>query len=487
MRRPVEADNCDGHEPVAWMRAGADARMAQPSYEQLREENEQLRRRIAQLQEEMDRLKALVEEAQRKAKRQAAPFSKGQPKANPKKPGRRKGKAYGRRGHRPAPKPDQIDEVYEVEFPSACPHCTGTVEHTRVDQQYQVEIPRRPIHRQFNVHIGHCTDCGCRVQGRHPLQTSDALGAAAVQLGSELQAGIVDLNKTAGLSHGKIQQSLANLFGIDVSRSTVCRVMLRVSGRVEPLYDKIVATLPAQAAVSPDETGWRIGGHRAWLHTFATPILTSYTIARSRGGEVAEAMLGLTYTGTLIHDGWAAYDRFLNAEHQQCLAHLLKRCNDLSETATAGAVRFPRQVKAILQQGLDVRDRYHAGQISDHGLAVARGHLESRLDQLLVWPKTNPANDRFARHLARHQDEIFTFLHDPTIDATNWRGEQAIRPAVVNRKVWGGNRTDAGAKAQSTLMTVLRTCTQQGRNVISFLGAWIRGEWVGLDGIPAGP
>jgi transposase len=45
--------------------------------------------------------------------------------------------------------------------------------------------------------------------------------------------------------------------------------------------------------------------------------------------------------------------------------------------------------------------------------------------------------------------------------ATNYRAEQALRPAVVNRKVWGGNRTEAGAQAQGVILSVLRTCKQQ--------------------------
>jgi hypothetical protein len=36
------------------------------------------------------------------------------------------------------------------------------------------------------------------------LQTSDALGAAAAQLGPDAQAAIVELNKQGGLSHGKV-------------------------------------------------------------------------------------------------------------------------------------------------------------------------------------------------------------------------------------------------------------------------------------------
>jgi hypothetical protein len=36
-------------------------------------------------------------------------------------------------------------------------------------------------------------------------------------------------------------------------------------------------------------------------------------------------------------------------------------------------------------------------------------------------------------------------LYCPGLEATNWRAEQAIRPIVVARKVWGRNRTPCGA------------------------------------------
>ncbi|MCP4787233.1 MAG: transposase [Fuerstiella sp.] len=49
--------------------------------------------------------------------------------------------------------------------------------------------------------------------------------------------------------------------------------------------------------------------------------------------------------------------------------------------------------------------------------------------------KSHAANERLARHLENHLDDLFTFLRDPAVDATNWRAGHAIRPAVVNRKV----------------------------------------------------
>jgi hypothetical protein len=91
-------------------------------------------------------------------------------------------------------------------------------------------------------------------------------------------------------------------------------------------------------------------------------------------------------------------------------------------------------------------------------LAVARGRLENRLSDLIFPPKLNAANERLAQHVWKHSDDLFTFLREPGLDATNWRAELASRFGVILRKVWGGSRTWTGARAQSLLMSAWRTC-----------------------------
>jgi transposase len=57
-----------------------------------------------------------------------------------------------------------------------------------VSTQHQEELPvPRAVVRTFRVHVGRCQGCARRVQGRHPLQTSDALGGAAAQLWHQRQ------------------------------------------------------------------------------------------------------------------------------------------------------------------------------------------------------------------------------------------------------------------------------------------------------------
>lgn len=436
--------------------AGRDRRIAE------------LERRNAELESRLAALEALVEQLRRGGKRQAAPFAKGPPKADPKPPGRKAGDGYGTKARRAVP--PRVDETHEAPLPAACPACGSTdVRHTHTARQYQAEIPRTVIYRRFDVRVGRCRSCGKRLQGRHALQTSDALGACASQLGPDAQAAAVHLNKVAGLSHGKVGAFFESLFGIDLSRGGSCHAVLRAGRKARGNYDAIVAHVRRSERVVADETGWRVGGLGAWLHAFATPGAVAYHVDRRRGFEASAAVLGEGYDGTLVHDGWAPYLRFRRARHQACLAHLLRRCGELLEAATRGAVNFPRRVKALLQEGLAVRDARDAGRLSARRAAAGADDLDARMHALLLPVKTHPPNERFAAHLWNNRRHLFTFLRHRAVDATNWRAEQAIRPAVVNRKVWGGNRTDAGASAQSVLTSVLRTATLRGTDSMRFL------------------
>ena len=76
-----------------------------------------LQRRPRDLQAENERLRRQLDEATRAGQRQAAPFAKGQPTDQPKKPGRKPGKDYGTKAHRRPPAP--IDEVHEAPLPAS--------------------------------------------------------------------------------------------------------------------------------------------------------------------------------------------------------------------------------------------------------------------------------------------------------------------------------------------------------------------------------
>jgi len=454
--------------------------------DELRRENARLRRELerekaerartererARLERENTRLKDDLEAARRAGARQAAPFSKGAPQPRPRRPGRKPGRAYGRRGHRQVP--TVVHERHEVPLPPTCADCGGAVRETHVAAQYQEDLPPvAPVVRRFDIHVGQCQGCDRRVQGRHPLQTSDALGAAAVQLGPHAIALAVSLNKQFGLSFGKIATVFRTRFALHVTPSALVRALHRAAAQSEPTYAALCETVRTSPVVVPDETGWKVRGLLHWLWAFATATTTVYRIRRGRGFRDAASVLGADFGGGLGRDGWAPYRQFTEAFHQTCVGHLLRRCRTLQQDHPRA--RFPARIARILQHALAVRDRRAAGTMSAHGVDVARGHLFQQMLGVLDDPGTIPEMQRFARHLTVELSALFSFLVDPDLDATNWRAEQALRPAVITRKVCGGgNRSRRGADTQQVLASVLRTAHQRGLDVSDVLTTLLR-------------
>ena len=452
----------------------AELRELRAALDLLRQDNERLQRENERLQRELAEARQQLEQARRQSKRQAAPFSKGPPKAEPERPGRKSGDAHGRHGHRPPPEPGEVDEVHEAPLPDACPGCGDEVEETGTAAQFQTEIPRKPLIRRFNVHLGRCLGCGKCLQGRHPLQTSDALGAAGSQLGPDAQAALVILNKDAGLSHGKAAAVMTALFGVPVTRGASAQIVLRAAGRLGPAHGEIIEEVKASRLIVPDETGWRVGGRSFWLHAWVGERATCYAVDPHRSADALERAIGLGWAGVLAHDGWASYGRFKSATHQQCVGHVLRRARGMLGDATGGAVRYPRELIALFTEAIHLRNRHLRGEVTAGELAAAKAGFDARLEKLAYPRRAVEGYDTLSGHLWNHLDEWFVFLEKPWVDATNWRAEQAIRPAVVNRKVWGGNRTEAGAKAQGVVTSVLRTCWQAGRSAIDFVSQTLR-------------
>jgi transposase len=180
----------------------------------------------SELAETNARLLALLDESRRGGKRQAAPFSKGDPAAEPKRPGRKKGLGYGKRAARPVP--EHPDRELDTPLPAGgCRHCGGEVTTDGFRDQFVCEVPTAtPQVTRFRVHVGRCQSCRRRVHGRHPEQHSDALGAAGVQLGPRALGIAHLLHYRYGLSFARAAAVLSEMFGLPVSRAAICRAWL---------------------------------------------------------------------------------------------------------------------------------------------------------------------------------------------------------------------------------------------------------------------
>src|SRR5450432_2626696 len=244
-----------------------------------------------------------------------------------------------------------------------------------------------------------------------------------------------------GLSHERVARSLQLGYGLTVSRSGICRALERLGNLAAPTYEQLTASLRHSPLNGLDDTGWRVGGRLQNLRVIGNELVTVYRIEPHRGFADAAAVLGADYNGFLVHDGARTWYGFLQAFHQTCLAHPIRRCRDLLKILTGTAREFPQAVLDLLLDSLDLRDRHQQGLVSEHGLAGGHGPRGGSAGPVVGNATVGCRQSAFSGHLQHERSHLFTFLYCPGMPATNNFIEAAIRPMVVARKTWGGNRT----------------------------------------------
>jgi len=438
----------------------------------------QLQQQVADLQRQLDELRRQLDQSQQAGKRQAAPFRRTHHVENPKKPGRPKGHPRAMRPL-PATEPDRI-----IPVPcSFCPDCQKPLINTVVHQQFQTDLPPVvPLVTRFDVHGGTCPCCRRYHQGRHPEMISDAIGAAANQLGPVVLTMAAELKHRLGVPYRKITDFFRTYFGLSISHATLVRAEQRLAAKAEPTFQLLQEALRACGVVHADETGWRIGRLNAWLWVFTSAKATIYAIRRSRGHEVPEEILGEDFDGILVVDGWSAYD-VLDCRKGRCNGHILRRCRDLLEQEPSEAdAALLRRLMAILRAGLALAKRYPELTAQEYERQW-RAWEDAFDGWLLVKTKrAGAAVQRLRKHLLGHHDEFMRHLLVPGVPGTNDAAERMIRPSVIVRKVGGCNKTLRGALVHAVLASLMVSVRQNGKRFLELaLALWRQTTLQALD------
>lgn len=438
---------------------------------QMASELELLRAQNASLQEQLEvknkrlvQLEVALQEAQRLAYRQAAPF-RGDPQKRalaPKRPGRARGHPGTCR-----PGPEQIDESLEIKLCS-CPQCGGThfKDQKAIEQLIEDLAPVRPHVTRLTTYHATCAQCGQSVRSQHPLQMSLATGAAGVHLGPRALALAADLNKAKGLSMRKTCAVLRDCLGLHLSPGGLSQALDRLAAKVKPQYDALATELRQAPVLHCDETSWWVAGPGWWLWVFTTQQLTFYVVAQSRGRDVLNDILGQDFRGVLVSDCLAIYDDTTALQHK-CYAHHHKAIRQAKDLHPQKGEGFLCEVAAMLRAAVAIQEQ--KAQLGPQTFGDLRQALQRKAVQLLDLPRGEPNEEAVRQRLYKQRDHLFTFLDHEGVEATNNLAERQLRPAVIARKISCGNKTPKGARTWQILTSLAATCTQRATSFIAAL------------------
>jgi transposase len=408
------------------------------------------------------RLEQRIEELERAAHRQGAPFriEEGKKKQEKKRPGSKEGH---KGSYRSLPK--SIDETIEVKLDS-CPNCGNKIEHLRAIEQYIEELPEiRPKVYKLITWAGKCSRCSKQVQSKHPLKCSEATGAAKVQTGPQAKAIAMRLQYEYGLSKRKSVDLLENLFGLSLSAGGLVYASHRMSKRCENEYNEMLADIRQSSHIHSDETSWYMGGPKSWLWVFTNERITFYKVADNRSRNIIEQVVGKDYPGVLISDCLSIYDDATAIQHK-CYAHHLKAIRQAIEQLPEDETTYLSMLSILLKAAMALKQAKSGMTLHQYN-ACCRA-LEQKADALLQASRDGPLEEKVANRLRKQRDHLFTFLYHDDVDATNNQAERQLRPAVISRKISCGNKTVNGAHTWEVLTSLHVTNGQLNRNNLHF-------------------
>jgi len=346
------------------------------------------------------------------------------------------------------------DEEVEVTC-GCCPECGQHFdESVGVSPRLVEEIPdpQPPEITQYNRHCYQCDSCGTETVATHPDCPDEG------QFGVNVIAQSALSRYDYRLPYRKIADRFEQLHGLELSGASAWHATERAAraGRCE--YEQIRHQIQQADVVHIDETGIKRDGEQAWIWTFTTENHTLYAVRESRGSDVPAEVLGEDFAGTVICDGWTAYPAFSD-DLQRCWAHILREAEDAAEKQPEGKPIYDslKQLYVALQTRLEsdltIRERAELQR-------VARRELESLIERSV--PDGPVAT--LIRKIEGGLDHWLTFVGEPAVSPTNNAAENALREPVVLRKLIGTLRNDRGMFVHETVLSLLATWRQQGRN-----------------------
>lgn len=460
------------------MAAGPD-----PSYADLAVENAALRAMVEALRAEVAELRRqLGSNSQNSSKPPStdSPFDKPAPKSLRRRSGRRPGGQAGHPGQtlRQVAEPDEV----VVHEPSACRRCGRGLAGRpvrRVERRQQFDIP--PVTVKVTEHRLVERECAC---GQRTCADAPAGVDAPVQYGPRIAAIAVYLYVGQFLSRKRTAAALAELFGTPLSEATVAAMTERAADGLGEFLAHVRERITAADVAGFDETGLRVDCALHWVHCARTDRYTLITCHRRRGRDgIDDAGVLGGFTGVAVHDAWAPYDTYIDAEHQLCCAHALRELHAVTDTAAptdwCWATQAADAITAIQKLIADARTAAAnldpaalAAQIQLYRSAAQIGANQTadRADKVMK------KHHALARRLLDRQDDYLRFTEDWRIPPDNNGSERDIRMIKLRQKISGCLRTLAGAKQFCAIRSYLSTAAKHGRTSFDALVTLAEGQ-----------
>jgi transposase len=309
-----------------------------------------------------------------------------------------------------------------------------------------------------------------------------------------LDRSIADVSFLAGMLVDKFmyhlplyrQHQRLRQCGIEIARPTLTNLSSRAINLLEPIFDAQFEHLLQSRVLAMDETPIKAGrkakgkmrqGYLWPIYGEADEIVFGYTSSRA-AGHVRD-VLGESFSGTLVSDGYEAYARYARQNtlvtHAECWAHTRRYFERAKEADPEAAAQALELIGELYRFEAHIRDKQLTGEAK---LKYRTEHSEPTVQAFWQWCDqqcqrhdllpSHPLTKALKYVMAR-TDSLKVFLSDPDVPIDTNHLERALRPIPMGRKNWLFCWTELGAKQVGIIQSLLVTCKLHGVNPHTYL------------------
>lgn len=358
---------------------------------------------------------------------------------------------------------DEPDHVQDLQ-PESCV-CGQTLAHlpAMLSESWQVAELVKPVEvTEYRRYARVCPACGEKTVAPWPEQM-----IPRQSIGPRLNAWLVYLHTLHNQSFQKLEQLCEDLLGLPMSQGTLQTLFSKASEALQPGMEALQQQVRQADALHCDETGWRSNGRRKYLWCAVTERFSYFWTQPGRSRKALHVGIGDAYAGACHSDFFGVYRCYPG---QGCWAHLLRDVEACCESPKARERDFGLQVALWMEDLWGLWREQAAGTLSRETYLTQAGAMQEALVAWLSRQKSLPkAAARLQQRMVGQPERVFYFVTHPETPPDNNAAERALRGLVTNRKVTGGNRTEAGEVLKTTLFSIVQTCRKQGIQAIEYI------------------
>jgi transposase len=372
--------------------------------------------------------------------------------------------------------------VHRVEQCQRCQARLAAVEAETYEWRQVFELP--PLRLEVTEHqaeIKTCPECGQVNQATFPEEVSQP-----VQYGPAFKAQLVYFNQYHHIPVDRTGEVMSDLYGQPVGDGTVVAASTTVASQVKVVNEAVKAQLvQTDEPVHLDETGSRVAQKLHWVHVASTARLTHLELHPHRGTKAHDEIdLLPRRTGPVVHDDYASYYRYKDAQHIACNAHHLRELEFIQERYAQPWAKSLADLLREINQSVEAARQAGQTALPPDQLVTFQHRYDALLDQgfqanpppepepgrskIRGKPRQSPARNLLNR-LHQHHQAVLMFMYDFKVPFDNNQAERDLRMVKLKQKVSGCFRTTEGAKIFCQIRSYISTVRKQGYNVLDAL------------------